>query len=99
MGAQCNDAHAQRQRPLDRGSPQCKYYGSVKHNDISVLINDTIADRQSNNARCIRVELCRCRRKTYYIIIIIVPSISKKEVYLYFTSWQISAGILSTTDH
>ena len=39
MGAQCNDTHAQHgQRPHEWGPPQCKYYGSVKHNDPAALI-------------------------------------------------------------
>ena len=38
MGAQCNDPHVPHgQRPQEWGPPQCKYYGSVKHDDPSAL--------------------------------------------------------------
>ena len=34
VGAQCIGTHVQHgQRPQEWGPPQCKYYGSVKHND------------------------------------------------------------------
>ena len=38
VGAQCNGTHAQHgQRPQEWGAPQCKYYGSVKHDNPATL--------------------------------------------------------------
>ena len=38
VGPQYNGPHAQHsQRPREWGSPQCNYYGSVKHNDPAAL--------------------------------------------------------------
>ena len=34
VGAQYNGTHGQ--RPQEWGTPQCKYYSSVKHNDPTV---------------------------------------------------------------
>ena len=39
VGAQRNDMHAQHgQRPQEWSPPQCKYCGSVEHNDPAALI-------------------------------------------------------------
>ena len=40
VGAHCNVTHAQHgQRPQQWGTPQYKYYGSVRHKDPAVLMD------------------------------------------------------------
>ena len=40
VGAQCNDAHAQHgKRSQEWSSSQCKYYGSMKHNEPAASKN------------------------------------------------------------